>query len=187
MSVKAAFEVFFEKNNDSWMRKRGTLPKVVRNKLNENCGLFISEKELSGRVEWQPKEQMEKVDFTQAEETLGFAIHPQIKEFLNTYWFLELRGQTEDVHQIQIDPVLPQMDIVELAKKSFNVRGYRFNKDDNYFLLASFCEINGDDGYAVLVANTTGKVYAVQPREKKSQEIAESIEGLLLKMNGMWD
>lgn len=53
-------------------------------------------------------------------------------------------------------------------------------------MLASFCEIKGDDGYAILVANKTGKVYAVLPSEKKSQEIAESIEDLLLKINGMW-
>ena len=185
--MKEAFEVFFKKNNDSWMRTIGTLPKVVKSKFNENCGLFVSEKDGDGEIQWQPKEQTEKVDFSFAEETLGFSIQPQIKEFFNTYWFLELEGSTDEVNQIQINPVLPTMDIVELAKKSFNVRGYRFNKDDNYFLLASFCEINGDDGYAVLVANTTGKVYAVQPIEKKSQEIAESIEELLLKMNGMWD
>lgn len=186
MSMKAAFDVFFEKNNDSWMKKRGSLPKVVKNKLNENCGLFVNELEASGRVEWQPKQQTEKIDFTPAEEALGFTIHSQIKEFLNTYWFLELRGKTEEIHQIQINPVLPNKDLVLLAKESFNVRGYRFNKEDNYFLLASFCEIKGDDGYAILVANKTGKVYAVLPREKKSQEIAESIEDLLLKMNGMW-
>ena len=79
------------------------------------------------------------------------------------------------------------MNLVSLAKESFNVEGYSFNQEDDYFLLASFCEIDGDDGYSLLVANKTGKVYAVQPIEKKSQEIAESIEDLLLKMKGMWD
>lgn len=188
MSMKEAFEVFFEKNNDCWKRVMGTFPQVIKNNLNQNCNLFISEEdENSGMIQWQPKKQTDKVDFTSAEEVLGFEIHPQIKAFLNTYWFLELRGQTEEVHQIQLDPVLPTMNLVSLAKESFNVEGYSFNQEDDYFLLASFCEIDGDDGYSLLVANKTGKVYAVQPIEKKSQEIAESIEDLLLKMKGMWD
>ena len=41
-----------------------------------------------------------RIDFNSLEEDLEFRIHPQIKDFLSTYWFMPLEGKTDKIDHL---------------------------------------------------------------------------------------
>ncbi|MBQ7046986.1 MAG: SecY-interacting protein Syd [Oscillospiraceae bacterium] len=188
MSMKEAFETFFEKNNNSWKNQWGTLPTVSKCEKYANCPLITSTVNGENELEWQPKLQTEPIDFKPLEEELGFSINPQIKEYLSTYWFLPLEGSTDIVNQLVLEEVLPkpQHKFLEDVKFSFNKKELHYISDGEYFLIGGFCCIEEDDSYLVHVDNDTGEVFAVQNFDKVSIKIADSIEELLLNMKGIW-
>ena len=51
-------------------------------------------------LEWLPKLQEKRIDFNSLEEDLEFRIHPQIKDFLSTYWFMPLEGKTDKIDHL---------------------------------------------------------------------------------------
>ncbi|MBE6844146.1 MAG: hypothetical protein E7508_00335 [Ruminococcus sp.] len=189
MSMKEAFDTFFEKNNNSWRKKWGTFPTVSKSEKYADCPLIISTIEEENELEWKPKLQTEPIEFKHLEEELGFSINPQIKEYLSTYWFLPLCGSTDTVGQLVLDEVLPksQHKLSEDVKFLFNKKELHYMSEGEYFLIGGFCCIEGNDSYLVHVDNDTGEVFAVQNFDKVSIKIADSIEDLLMNMKGEWD
>lgn len=185
--MKAVFDVFFNKMNESWKRVWNTYPKVTFNEEYVKSGLYISEKSKDGYVEWQPKLQIENLEFENIEKELGFNIHADIKKYVSTYWFLPLDGSLENVEQLQLKEILPNYDIEKMLKERFRKDLFHYLNDSEYFLIGEFCCIEGDDSYSLQVNNNTGEVVAVQPFDKKEIRIATSIEELLLKMRGEWE
>ena len=189
MSMKEAFDTFFEKSNNSWKRQWGTLPTVPNCEKFANCPLITSTVNEKKDLEWQPKLQTEPIDFKPIEKSLGFEINDQIKEYLSTYWFLSLEGRTGMVEQLVLDEVLPksQQRFLEDVEFFFNKKELHYLEHGNYFLIGGFCSIDGDDSYLIHVNNDTGEVTAVQNFDKVSIKIADSIEDLLMNMKGKWD
>lgn len=189
MSMKEAFDTFFEKNNNSWKRQWGTLPTIPTCEKYANCPLTISTVNGEKDLEWQPKLQTEPIDFKPLEEELGFSINPQIKEYLSTYWFLPLEGKTDRVDYLVLNELLPQsqQSFLQNVEFFFNRKEFHYLEHGNYFLIGSFCCIERDDSYLVHVDNDTGEVFAVQNFDKVSIKIADSIENLLKEMRGKWE
>ncbi len=185
--MQKAFDIFFSKMNESWKRVWNTYPKTSINEKFYNCGLYISEKPIDGYMEWQPKLQVNNVDFQSIEENLGYKIHSDIKKYISTYWFLPLDGSLENVEQLQLKEILPNYDIEKMLKERFRKDLFHYLNDSEYFLIGNFCCIGGDDSYSLQVNNNTGEVVAVQPFDKKEIRIASSIEELLINMKGEWD
>ena len=189
MSMREAFDIFFENNNKSWRRAWGTLPRVPRCDKYRQSSLIVAENDKFDELEWLPKLQEKRIDFNSLEEDLEFRIHPQIKDFLSTYWFMPLEGKTDKIDHLVLHELLPQSqyELLKITKCYFNKKEYHYRNDGNYFLIGDFCCIDGNDSYMVHINNDTGEVFAVQNFDKISIKIANSIEELLGEMKGVWD
>lgn len=185
--MKAAFDIFFNKMNESWKREWNTYPRITFSEKKDKCGLFISNEVKDGYAEWQPKLQTEKVDFDKIEEILGFEIHTDIKKYVSTYCFFRLNSSLENDIHFQLKDILPNCDMEKEILDRFKKERFHYKEDGEYFLLGECCCIEGDDSYSLQVNNTTGEVMAVQALDEEEIKIANSIEDLLLNMKGEWD
>ena len=55
-----------------------------------------------------------------------------------------------------------------------------------FFLIGTYCNIDGIDSYLVHVNNETCEVTAVEVGDRHSVKLADSIEDLLMNMKGIW-
>jgi len=85
MGMKEAFEVFFEEMDRNSMEKFSEPPRVpyMEGIVSKEL-LLLDTLSKDGYAVWRPRLQEDKIYFEKIEEELGFTIHPQIKEFLNT-------------------------------------------------------------------------------------------------------
>ena len=190
MGMKEAFQTFFEEMTNNYINERGQPPYAYCDEKNRPTGLFLMETlNDRGYAQWKPKLQEQPVSFNNIECTLGFSIHHQIKAYFSTYWFLPLEAKyyTEQKEIIfNILGINPYNTLDTLIKDNFNFEGAHYLTNHNYFLLGSYCNVDGNDSYLVEVNNETGEVIAVNVQEKKSVKLAESIEELLKNMKGIW-
>ncbi len=184
MGMKEAFETFFEEMCRNCIPgvpyKEGFVSKelLLLDTLNKN-----------GYAEWRPRLQEDKISFEKIEEELGFKIHPQIKEFLNTYWFRTLEAKMEVCEKkisFTLMQLIPGTRFDELIRTRFNYSGAHYLKDHNYFLIGTYCRVDNVDSYLVQVNNETGEVTAVHVGARRSIKLANSIEDLLMNMKGIW-
>lgn len=190
MSMKEAFDTFFEEMTQNYLKERGIPPQAPCNEERHPTGLFLLETlNDKGYAQWKPKLQENAVSFSKVEQELGFPIHPQIKDFLSTYWFLALDGiiQTSIGEvELRLNGLTQYNNLDERIKSSFNNEGTHYLTDHKYFLVGTFCSIGGDDSFLVHVNNDTGEVTAVEVMDKRSVHLADSIEELLCNMKGIW-
>ena len=190
MSMKEAFNAFFEEMTQNNIKKKGVPPTAPCNEEKFPTGLFLLETlDENGYAQWKPKLQEEPVSFDSIENEIGFTIHPQIKAFLSTYWFLALnaRLQTENESVVlKLNPLTPYTNLTEYIKSGFDNEETHYLSDSRYFLLGSYCMIDGVDSYLVQVNNETGEVTAVEVMDKRLIHLADSIEELLYNMKGIW-
>ncbi len=190
MSMKEAFETFFEEMTQNYIKKKGVPPRAVCNEEKNPTGLFLLETlDDNGYAQWKPKLQEKPVSFDSVEKKLGFSIHPQIKDFLSTYWFLALDGriQTPDEKVIlRLNGLTPYSNLDNRIIYDFDSKETHYLHEHKYFLIGTFCSIGGNDSYLVQVNNNTGEVTAVDVMDKRSVKLANSIEDLLMNMKGIW-
>lgn len=181
MSVKEAFGIYFEKaaNAVIFLRKKPYIEKLSHTQL------YLPETlDNEGYAEWKPVFQDKPADFAAAESALGFRVSEQIREYLSTYWFLPLDGHFSSefgIIGLSLDMLVPDTDIAELFAVNFNFEDTNYIKEHNW-LKIGVCSIDGDDGWLVMADNDTDEVLAVQPLDRKTVHLADSIEELLIKM-----
>lgn len=117
-----------------------------------------------GYADWKPMLQSTPVDFDTIEMEIGVSLHPQIKSFLSTYWFLALRGDINGA-DIGIDAITPDIDFFQYIRYRFNNNDFHYINDLNYIMIGS-AEIGFVDSYLLEVNNDTGEVFAVEVMEK---------------------
>ncbi len=190
MSMKEAFDTFFEEMTQNYLKKRGIPPQAPCNEERRPTGLFLLETlNDNGYAQWKPKLQDKPFSFENVEKELGFSINPQIKEFLSTYWFLALEAEiltAESKISFTLNGVTPYTYLEDVLLHNFNCSEAHYLNDHNYFLLGTYCKIDGVDSYLVQVNNDTGEVTAVEVMDKRSVHLADSIEELLCNMKGIW-
>lgn len=190
MSMKEAFETFFEEMDRNSLAKRGKLPSIpyMEGFVSKEL-LLIDTIDEEGYVVWRPQVQKEKYSFENIEKELGFEINQQIKSYLNTYWFhtLDARMQVAD-HQIyfSLHGVIPDMNLSENLRYRFNASGTHYLKDHHYYLIGTYCKVDKLDSYLVHINNETSEVTAVEVGDHISIKLADSLEELLLAMKGKW-
>lgn len=190
MSMKEAFETFFEEMTQNYLEKRGFPPQAPCNEERHPTGLFLLETlNEKGYAQWKPKLQENVVSFSKVEQELGFLIHSQIKEFLSTYWFLALDGRIQTQNKkivLRLNGLTPYNDLNERIVSGFDNEQSHYLSDHKYFLIGTYCMIDGNDSYLIHVNNDTGEVTAVEVMDKISITLANSIEELLMNMKGIW-
>lgn len=190
MSMKEAFDTFFEEMTQNYLNERGVPPKAPCNEAKRPTGLFLLETlDEKGYAQWKPRLQEKPFSFDSVEKELGFSIHPQIKAFLSTYWFLALDGIVQTSRgeaELRLNGLTQYSNLDERIKSDFNNEEAHYLHDHKYFLIGTFCSIGGNDSYLVQVNNDTGEVTAVEVMDKRSVHLADSIEELLCNMKGIW-
>lgn len=190
MSMKEAFDTFFEEMTQDYINEWGVPPQAPCNEKRRPTGLFLLEtKNNEGYAQWKPRLQEKPVSFDNIEKKLGFIIHPQIKAYFSTYWFLPLEAKilTENGKiSFTLSGITPYTSLEDILIHNFNCIGAHYLTDHNYFLLGTYCKIDGVDSYLVQVNNDTGEVTAVEVMDKRSVKLADSIENLLMNMKGIW-
>lgn len=104
-------------------------------------------------------------DFSEAEKTLGFEIHPELKEFLSLDLFIEGYLKDEYIH--------------------FQLSG----GDTNIVKLFNhwhFCTIGYSIDCFIEFDNNTGEVYFWDCEEPEHFKIADSIHELIMKAESTW-
>ena len=152
MSMKEAFETFFEEMTQNNIKKKGVPPTAPCNEEKFPTGLFLLETlDENGYAQWKPK----------------------------------LQTENESV-VLKLNPLTPYTNLTEYIKSGFDNEETHYLSDSRYFLLGSYCMIDGVDSYLVQVNNETGEVTAVEVMDKRSIHLADSIEELLCNMKGIW-
>ena len=186
MSMKEAFETFFEEMDRNSMKVRGKLPTIP---LNEGALILPETCDEYGYSVWRPQLQTEQVSFVEIEKEFGFEIHSQLKEYLTTYWFRTLFSRMEiEGHDIRptLDAILPGTDFNEWLRCMKSSGETHYLRDHVYFLLGTYCAVDQFDNYLVEFNNDTGEVTAVGVSDRVSIRLAGSIEELLKTMKGRW-
>ncbi len=82
---------YFESYLLKWSDWNGTHPQVPFN-VEIDKRLYIGEKDEDGYIFWKPKEKDEYDNFQELEKELNANLYSDIKEYYNSYWFLEMIG-----------------------------------------------------------------------------------------------
>ena len=190
MSMKEAFDTFFEEMDRNSMNFWGKLPRIPYTKGNVSDELILTEtRDDEGYAVWIPQLQEKVFSFENVEEELGFKIHPQIKQYFNTYYFRRLEAKImsyEGVVCFALDSILPSTDLAKCVKGSIADGETHYIRNKVFFLIGTYCNIDGIDSYLVHVNNETCEVTAVEVGDRHSVKLADSIEDLLMNMKGIW-
>ncbi len=189
MSMKEAFDTFFAEMDDNSMKKLGKLPSIpyIEGKVSKD--LLVLDTLKNGYVVWRPELQKEHPSFDNVEKELGFKIHPQIKEYLTTYWFRRLEAKINVSGKninFALDGMLPGREIDDRVMGRLCTREEHYLSNPKFFLLATYCRVDDDDHYLVCVNNDTCEVTAVDVGAHISIKLANNIEELLCNMKGIW-
>ena len=187
MGMKEAFETFFEEMDRNSLVVVGELPTIPYVEgANE---LLLMETLKDGYVVWRPKLQENKFSFESVERELGFKIHPQIKQYYNTYYFRSLQARImsdEGLVIFYLDGILPGVDLAKMVKGNISDGETHYIRNKVFFKIGTYCKIDGVDSYLVHVNNETCEVTAVEVGDRHSVKLADSIEDLLMNMKGIW-
>ena len=186
MSMKEAFDTFFEEMDRNSLKVLGTLPTVP---CREGALILPDTCDEYGYSVWRPQLQTEPFSFDDIEKDFGFAIHPQLKEYLTTYWFRRLEARmVVDGEEIffALNSILPGTNFTEWLRRMKSDEETHYLNDCVYFILAIYCNIDGVDSFLVEFNNDTGEVTAVEVGDGVSIKLADSLEELLKTMKGQW-
>ena len=141
MSMKEAFETFFAEMDDNSMKKLGKLPSIpyIEGKVSKD--LLVLDTLKNGYVVWRPELQKEHPSFDNVEKELGFKIHPQIKEYLTTYWFRRLEAKINVSGKninFALDGMLPGREIDDRVMGRLCTREEHYLSNPKFFLLATY-------------------------------------------------
>jgi hypothetical protein len=172
MSVKKALNKYFKELLDYWNRKYGTLPKTSWDE-DVNPLLFQAEPDEEEYIYWKPKLKDRHEDFDKIEKMIGITINSTVKEYFDSYWFLEIEGFYNS-KRINLEPNEPDKDIVRYFQ---NMKQYEKNIG-NLFRYIQIGVISPED-MSIAVDNETGKI-VIQDYETGNVEVmAESLEELI--------
>lgn len=99
MSMREAFDIFSKTTTSRGdvlgELSQGFLDVINTDKVRLSLQKMISLTNWNGRPNYR-----KRIDFNSLEEDLEFRIHPQIKDFLSTYWFMPLEGKTDKIDHL---------------------------------------------------------------------------------------
>jgi hypothetical protein len=176
MKIKKALAHFFNDLLDYWNKEYGTYPKAAWDEEIDPL-LYLSNPDEEEYVYWKPIEKKDLENFSEIERILDLKIHDSIKEYFNSYWFLNLQG-FYDSRLISLEPVEPCKQVLEFFKA---MKHYEESKGRKHrYLHIGF--ISPED-MAVIVDNETGKVFIEDFETEKYELLEDSLVDLINNMN----
>jgi len=179
MNIRSAFEIYFRKQQDFWLLNYKIPPRVPYNKaINER--MIIPGSLSNGYVQWQPLQQEAKVDLSDLEQRLKLLIHPQIKQYFTSYWFLSLIG---DIGNATLDfrSIPYGIDIIKIIEECYKT-GVNYSKSGNIYFEFGYASVDNDDSFLIYVDNKSAGVRCVQLEDNIVIELG-SLEYVISEMD----
>ena len=178
MEIKKALDRYFKALMNVWEKKYGTYPKVPWDAEVDSL-LYLSNPDEEGYEYWKPLEKNKIDNFIEIEKELSVNIHDAIKEYFNSYWFLDIQG-FYGTKLVVLEPVEPNKSIVEfiqIMKRYEESEGREFR-----YIQIGF--VSPEDR-AIIFDNETGEVlienFETEEKEFLSNSLVELISNLKME------
>lgn len=176
--IKMAISSYYEKLADLWNQRRNSQPTVPYNdKMPKE--MYIGSENENGYISWKLMENNKEVDFDRIQKEIGFVLHPDVKEYFTSYFFMKMVGSIGDII-ISMTPITPLVDIEHFILKRNQIANEV--RRDNKLIEIGLAEIDGADGLLLCIDNNTGKVTWLDVEKGESGEISTSIYELISTM-----
>ncbi|MDM5155407.1 SecY-interacting protein Syd [Bacillus sp. DX1.1] len=160
--MKEEMKQYFYTLLEEWKDYNNSLPKAP---WMEEVDSFIYEGEpdIEEYIFWKPIEKDVLHDFSDIEKNLEIQLHHSIKEYYNSYWFLDLAGSYLE-YNLELNPVIPG---IELRDFYITLQGYKKAHHNELKNTPIGIECNG---LLVVVDNENGQV-KIEDYERGSFEV----------------
>ncbi|WP_435051761.1 SecY-interacting protein Syd [Bacillus pseudomycoides] len=128
-----------------------------------------------GYISWKPIEKGVEFDFDEIESQYNVQLHDSVKQYFNSYWFLELTGWISS-YNINLHPVIPGVEPDYFI--SF-VKDYAESKGDICKYIPIGYEANG---MLIVLDNNTGEIFVEDFELNEYKQITNSLENLILQL-----
>ncbi|BCB38281.1 SecY-interacting protein Syd [Bacillus cereus] len=172
--MKEVMKDYFEKFIDKWMEYNNSLPQIA---WNEDIDEFIysGEEDEYGYISWKPIEKGVEFSFDEIESQYNVQLHDSVKQYFNSYWFLELTGWVSS-YNINLHPVIPGIEpdyFISLVKD------YAESKEDIIKFIPIGFESNG---MLIVLDNNTGEILVEDFELNEYKRITNSLESLISQL-----
>ena len=175
MNINNVMKDFFDNMITGYEKTSQGLPMAPKIKVNNN-DIFVGEVDEEGWSRWKPIKKDNKEKFEEIEELLNSSLNRDIKEYFNSYWFIQLEG-TFKKKDISLQPVIPGAELKQFTQK---LKAYIESHDGN----TKFIPIGSEDdtGFLILLENDTGKIVKENYEKGSIKVIADSLSELINKL-----
>ena len=136
--------------------------------------IYIGEKNNSGWIAWKPLEKDVIHDFSDIEAELGVNIHESIKEYFNSYWFMELYTPFGK-YNFNMTHVPPNEEFKHVLRNWENAKTY-FGTDNLHLTLGRHHQRKTHD---LIINNKTGQVATFDHDTEKLKIICNDLGDFL--------
>ncbi|WP_252225282.1 SecY-interacting protein Syd [Clostridium sp. ZBS2] len=172
MSVKKALDKYFEKMIKGYSKTKQGLPMTPKEGI-DNIGIYVGKSNEDDWCKWKPIKKNKINSFEHIEKILCVNINNDIKEYFNSYWFLELEGKFKK-KDITLEVVVPERELEMFQNKLI---GYKeaHNNELKYIPIG----MEEEHGYLIFMENSTGKIKIENHDKGTFRTIANNLEELL--------
>lgn len=119
--IKEELHRYLEKYVEFWKNERGSLPMVP---YDEDCEtkMYLGERDEDEYIQWNYKRKDKIIEFLPIEKKYDIKLHSDLKEYYNSYYFLQLEGFV-DGRRIWLDPIDEERDILAELEYIFENEG----------------------------------------------------------------
>ncbi len=175
MEIKNALKHYFDELIDVWRTKYGTYPKAPWDE-DIDSRLYLSDPDEEEYVYWKPIEKTDIENFAEIEKKLSMKLHHNIKEYFNSYWFLNLQGFYKS-RLVNLEPVEPGKSILCFFQ---GMQQYEENNGRKLrYIQIGF--ISPED-MAILFDNETGEILVEDFETEENELLANSLAELITSL-----
>lgn len=168
--MKEKLKDYLEKYFCFWNEEFGTLPKVPFDE-DLKTSMYRGAVDEDEYIEWMYEINTHPFDFEKIENKFNFKINKDLKEFFNSYYFLELQGFIDN-ELINIDSISEERDI--LRELEFILE----NESGDMIQIG----ITSPEDLPIYFENKSGEVYVVDIENNKAKLLCNSLGEMFNRM-----
>ncbi len=172
--LKNVMNSYFNKLTNVWIEQRNIEPQVPFNPQMPNI-IYNGEKDSFGYITWKPVLQDKIYNFSDIEKNLNIKLHPLIKSYLNSYYFMELSGEYQNLY-LNFIPITP------ITKIDFFIKNHISEIKNNIYLEIGYLQDSGNDEINILINNHNGAVYSYDIDNSSLVLLNNNLEDLISKI-----
>ncbi|MED1790092.1 SecY-interacting protein Syd [Brevibacillus laterosporus] len=172
--MKEIMSQYFDRFGKKWKEYNNTLPQIAWDEEVDPF-IYLGEKDEYGYISWLPIEKETITNFKDFESNAGVVLHHSLKQYFNSFWFLELAGWIA-TYNINLHPVVPG---IEPEKFLTGLIDYTETKGGIINYIPIGFEANG---MLIVVDNNTGSVYIEDFETEEYEKISTSVEDLISQL-----